>query len=278
MDHEPDHLQLELTNACNLDCAMCARSYMARPIAHLSVDLFRRILDEIQGLRWPLDWLHHMGEPLLWRHLPMVGYAFAEGLSPTISTNGVALTENTGRLLLDAGCRSVLLCMDSARRDVYRTLRGNQFDLVVENSRRFIRLRNSGAYDCDIYVQWLHTRHNTDEGVEGLVGLFGESVEYVCKSCDRILHSRKNHSLRPDDHRSTARGCPRGLRGCCILADGTVTPCCWDYDGRISLGNLNQQALVEVYYGDKARAFRESLTDPDHALHQLCGMCVGQEG
>ena len=113
-EYRPYTVQIELTNACNLDCVMCSRFRMKRPIAHMNPELFRRIVDELVELSWPLDWLHHMGEPLLWSHFDEVKYVFQRGLTPTVSTNCVALTESRARVLLESGCNSVLLCIDTA--------------------------------------------------------------------------------------------------------------------------------------------------------------------
>lgn len=277
MQDSPNHVQLELTNACNIDCAMCARSYMRRPVAHMSLSLFQRSVDEIIDCGWPLDWLHHMGEPLLWKHLGEVGYVFRKGLSPTISTNCVPLTDLKSRLLLDAGCTSFLLCVDTALEEVYRQLRGGNFRRVVRNVKRFLKLRSDGGYDCDVYIQWLRTRLNYYEGVEGLMNLFGREVEYVRKKCDRILHPEKNLTLKEDGFRSSVLGCPQGLRGCCILVDGSVTPCCWDYDGAIHFGKIGIDSLGELYSSEAANRFRDGLRGYD-ILHALCSQCIGPDG
>ena len=46
----PAIVHVELTNECNLDCPMCARTTsMTRPVQHMPDTMFRRVVDELQG-------------------------------------------------------------------------------------------------------------------------------------------------------------------------------------------------------------------------------------
>jgi MoaA/NifB/PqqE/SkfB family radical SAM enzyme len=62
----PEALQVEVTSACNLRCAMCLVRY--RPPVNkiagaMSLDTFRRLVDDLPGLRRLT--LQGLGEPLL---------------------------------------------------------------------------------------------------------------------------------------------------------------------------------------------------------------------
>src|SRR3954465_12579820 len=91
----PRHLQLEVTSACNLSCAMCLVSYrprIDRATGAFSMELFRRLRDEPPSVeRLPLQGL---GEPLLQPHLmEMVELATARGIE-------VGFTKKTNMLNL----------------------------------------------------------------------------------------------------------------------------------------------------------------------------------
>ena len=48
--HEfPPQVVIETTAACNLACSHCGHASMTRPKGHMSMPLFRRIVDEV----WP---------------------------------------------------------------------------------------------------------------------------------------------------------------------------------------------------------------------------------
>ena len=62
----PSHLDIETTAECNLKCPMCPRTtMMTRPTGHMSMELFRRVIDEAGKHELELVWLHLFGEPLL---------------------------------------------------------------------------------------------------------------------------------------------------------------------------------------------------------------------
>src|SRR3954453_16057642 len=90
----PRELQLEVTSACNLRCAMCLVRY--RPPVNkvrgaMDVGLFRRLLSELPGLRRVT--LQGRGEPLLHPHLvDMVTEASGRGLMVGFNSNGTLLS------------------------------------------------------------------------------------------------------------------------------------------------------------------------------------------
>jgi|GEM_PF-5318176 len=36
-------------------------------------------------------------------------------------------------------------------------------------------------------------------------------------------------------------------------------PCCLDYEGKIELGNMNNNTIKEIWFGDKYNEFRNQL-------------------
>jgi radical SAM protein with 4Fe4S-binding SPASM domain len=58
-----------------------------------------------------------------------------------------------------------------------------------------------------------------------------------------------------------------------VLADGSVVPCCFDYDGKCVLGDLNREPLESIWNGSRYRAFRKEHTSGDLSHNPLCGNC-----
>jgi radical SAM protein with 4Fe4S-binding SPASM domain len=72
--------------------------------------------------------------------------------------------------------------------------------------------------------------------------------------------------------------CDKPWTSVTILWDGRVVPCCFDYDGILTLGNVNEQSLAEIWNGPKLKALRT-----DHRNHtldgvSLCAQCTDKEG
>ncbi len=131
-------LYLEVTNRCNLLCATCPRTYVElEPPADLSWDLFRRIVDQLPGLRRAV--LHGVGEPMLVKSLPKMVRTLAErGVYVLFNTNGTVLNERNGRALIEAGLDELRVSLDAATRESFRAVRGKDyFDRILANVRRF---------------------------------------------------------------------------------------------------------------------------------------------
>ena len=60
----PSHIGIETTNNCNLDCIMCPRHDMTRPVQDMDMELFKKIINDIKG-EVEMVWLQHYGEPFL---------------------------------------------------------------------------------------------------------------------------------------------------------------------------------------------------------------------
>lgn len=61
-----------------------------------------------------------------------------------------------------------------------------------------------------------------------------------------------------------------------VLYDGTVVPCCKDYEGLIPLGNVQEKSLVEVLSDRPACGLREGF-DNLRVKSPLCRRCLGAD-
>src|SRR4051812_18921832 len=113
----PQHLQVEVSGACNLRCRMCLVRY-APPIGRgegaLAYEDFLALVDSVPGLRRLT--LQGLGEPLLSPHLlDMIRHAAARGIHVGFNTNGVLLSRAVARALVAAGAGDLHLSLDGAR-------------------------------------------------------------------------------------------------------------------------------------------------------------------
>lgn len=70
--------------------------------------------------------------------------------------------------------------------------------------------------------------------------------------------------------------CNGASRQAGILYDGTVVPCCKDYEGQIPLGNVTQQPLHSILEGAAACALRTGF-DRFQVTHPVCQRCMGAD-
>ena len=62
-----------------------------------------------------------------------------------------------------------------------------------------------------------------------------------------------------------------------ILYDGTVVPCCKDYDGKIPLGNLNDCTLEDILYRRSPACELRAGFDKFQVNHPVCKQCMGAD-
>jgi len=81
-----------------------------------------------------------------------------------ISTNVALLSEKVSRDLLEAGLDEIVLSVDSLKKEVFETIRVRpKFDEVLENSLRFIELRNRIRPQTSIWMRMVRQKLNKDE-------------------------------------------------------------------------------------------------------------------
>ena len=163
----PDHLQLEITSACNLRCTMCLVRYRA-PVNKIAgampLDLFTRIVDDVPTLRRLT--LQGLGEPLLSPHLmDMLRYATDRGIAVGFNTNATLLTRSRADALVQAGLSWLHVSLDGATAGTYERIRdGANFQTAVSNLTGLVAAkRAAGASNPWIRVVFVAMRDNVAE-------------------------------------------------------------------------------------------------------------------
>lgn len=119
----PMHLDVEISNRCNLRCTFCDKlPVLSRDqLGDMDLQLYRRILDEGEAGRLFGLKLSYRGEPLLHPNLvEMVAYAKAKGvLDVYFNTNGMLLTQEMSHRLIDAGLDRISISIEGTDPEVF---------------------------------------------------------------------------------------------------------------------------------------------------------------
>jgi radical SAM protein with 4Fe4S-binding SPASM domain len=172
----PAELQVEITSACNLRCAMCLVRY--RPPVNklagaLPLDVYERLLDELPGLRRLT--LQGLGEPLLSPYLlDMVRLAKARGVEVGFNSNATLLRRTVADRLVAEGLDWLHVSLDGATSVTYQAIReGADFDTVLANLAGLVAAKRAAGGDKPwIRVVFVAMRRNIGELPE-LVDLMG---------------------------------------------------------------------------------------------------------
>ena len=157
------HINLELTDHCNIKCKMCSQSMRkdahGGPKKFMDWDTWRTSLHGLAGLEEDVHLCPHwLGEPTIHPEFDkFVEYAFGINIGNRlfrefkVHTNGVVLGEDRARLLLrlanakgqlEDTFRFMHFSLDAHSREVYKDVKGaDRGPLVRRNIERFIQLR-----------------------------------------------------------------------------------------------------------------------------------------
>lgn len=251
---------VDLTNRCNLSCAMCPHSEMQRAKGDMDMAMFKKICDESLKFRMPLDWFNFYGEPLLYPQLEeALAYFSKYGMGKgVVSTNGLLLNEKNINILVRY-CKNVRVAIDTGRGDVYRILRNNdRFQMVCRNIQNLIKL--SKNRNTMIEIQWLRTRLNSDEGFEELEKIFGKHkhVSYLKKVCDNFIPGGPDFTIEARPKEDITK-CYQPNSYFVILQNGDCILCCRDIEGKQVVGNVSENTIFEIWNGKRAERLRMQL-------------------
>jgi hypothetical protein len=248
-----------------------------------------------------------MGEPLLHKDIfEAIRFANDKGLSVSFYTNGALLDdEMSGKLLDSIKIGRVVLSMQDIVPDVFdKRCRGmlswgeylgrlQKFMQRAEKRGKVVQVhcladvRNMG-WDLgkirqesrriqEVYDGW---REALGGGKKYRINIFDPAAEYPLGRTTSFFIKHKgnwDNRLIGDDTevRPSEKGsCDLVTDTFAVLADGTCTYCCCDYEGELDLGNAAESSLEDIYYGEKATRIREEAKKGIF-LEDRCRVCRG---
>jgi MoaA/NifB/PqqE/SkfB family radical SAM enzyme len=247
----PNTVRIETTNACNAKCVICPHRQMQRPVCNMDDALYEKIIDECSTYNCGNIHLHNFGEPLLDRKLAeRVQYAKEKGIRKVaIFSNGSLLTAEKANELMDAGLDQIKVSFDGATREEFEQIRSPlKFDVVIENIKELVRIRNLRKSPLKIKVACCSTsdKNETMRSLESCVDgfSFGKVHNWSDSEMD---HAAKSTIRKP---------CSRVWQTFTVLSDGKVALCCLDYEGQVVLGDAKETPISEIWKNDSYKKIR----------------------
>ena len=275
----PVLLTVEPTNYCNLKCRMCPRELQSHRRGMMDMNVFRKIVDESHGLSTHM-WLHYMGEPLLNPNIfQMIKYATDRAIKVGISTNGTLLNDEFVGRLANAGLALIIISLDASTPETYDLIRGEReyFAAIETGTEQLIKKLsqdNSNTHVCIQFVcqtgnaherapfleRWKqHKRPGVSIVVKGLVD-WGGQLDYTDLGMTRSVSKHPSSCTEP-------------YRTLVIHWNSNVSPCCYDYDHKHNLGNVNDQTIREIWNGIPMQNIRRGFLENNPV--GICKRCDG---
>lgn len=259
-------IYLEITNSCNLNCDFCIKNQ--RKITSLTIPNYQFIINKIKPYTKEL-YLHILGEPLLHKNINyFIEYATNNNLKVNITTNGYLinnLSDNTKLSRLN-------ISLHSYKENPYLTLEEylnnifNKIDKIKKNTYITLRLWVKDKNTTYI-LNYLNNRYHLN--IKNL-----ENNTKV-KVAPNLLIDTFHEFIWPDinnKHYEEKGTCKGLIDHIGILSDGTIIPCCLDSRGVLSLGNIYQDNIPDIYEKDIVKEMIKGFKN-NYKCQELCRHC-----
>lgn len=273
----PVHVDIETASACNLKCTMCphgdANYKMSKGI--IDFELAKKIIKECSNIGISSLKLSGRGEALIHPKLiDMVDLAKVNGIMDVmLNTNGLLLTEEKTKGLIEAGIDLIIISVDGATKETYEAIRiGSNYEMVKRNIEFLVRYRKEHRLKKPlIRLQFVKMKENIHE-FEEFKNQWRDQVD-VLVSID-YSNRVKQESKGIEDKNPLGRAyCPHPWRRLTVTSEGKALMCCVDWDGKYVVGDCVKESIKEIWQGSKISFGRKCIKNFEHKKIPSCRDC-----
>ena len=289
----PLHIQLELTNYCNLHCPVCptGSGALARPPLDMDLGLFERVWNEIGPYLLTAS-LWGWGEPLLHPQLrDILRIASTQPVATLLSTNGQRLDRpDVQQALVDYPPTYLIVCIDGLTDEtnqVYR--RGARLQLALEGVKRIAAAKRERNLTFPIlHMRYIVMRHNEHELPD--IERFARDAEFDLLTIRTLSTTDSTDAAYPQfvpvasdwnayEYEAGQRirrhdyVCQQPFWFPALYSDGTLVPCDQDSQARLPFGVITpQRSFADVWFGRDSARVRRIVRDTPETL-DICPNC-----
>ena len=273
----PWSLQLEPTNLCNLSCISCPSGRSKRKKGMMDFELFRKIADDAgkAGVKRIHLYLH--GEPFLHPEImEMIKYLVVKKLPVHVTTNGMFLTEEKSRELLDTGVTPadhILFSVLGYSKEIHElVMKGVKNEVVVANILKLVELRSEMNANGPIVETIFYTMPENRSDKKKYLDFWDGKVDHV-RIFDQISNSFAAYKSGDEAGAARKRICLNIWERMTICWNGDVTLCSCDLDGDYVVGNLRESTLEQVWNSPRLVTYRSLHKNKRYGEIPLCACC-----
>jgi radical SAM protein with 4Fe4S-binding SPASM domain len=216
-------------------------------------------------------------EPLLSPNIAeLVAYARTKGIIEAMfNTNGLLLTNETSKDLIEAGLTRIMISLDAATEPVYKLMRpGSDFKTVCDNILQLLALRKQASLKLPLVrLSFCLTSLNESE-LPQFINQWEGKVDFFSLQCYGRYHKEAPSLFSAGKYAAAPSGkCAQPFKRLMVRHNGQVLPCC-DLSGvELNLGSVYENSLKQIWEGEPLRKVRKSLLGNKEELSQPCQKC-----
>lgn len=270
MDYEPKEIHIELTDKCNAQCPMCARTNVMDiskttefvKNVEITFNEFKNVVDNFKFEKY--TFCGNYGDPLSAKDfLKIIEYIADEKTEIRIHTNASLKTKSYFKKLgniLSVNTNNIIFFDIDGLEDTHHIYRRNtNFNKIIENAKEYIG--NTNAQSCWEYLVFDHNKHQISEAKNrakelgftnfnyrysnrfpenGFISFYDQGNLHTIKKAEFDIISEKYDNIK-------CKAIHRG--GVYLSAEGYLWPCCWTagrYKKDPDLYNIIQKCDIET--------------------------------
>ena len=285
----PMFLQIETNQLCNLKCPSCP---IGNPEAHekyittekMPWSIYEKIILEGEKYKCPSVEPQGTNEPLLDHDLEkQIKFASDHGfIDIMLNSNGTLLSESRARSILKSGITRIRFSLDAATKETYEKVRlGAQYDVTMKNIERFLKIKKEENYELPVvgvnFVKQRANEHEEEKFVENWIDKVDFLVIQEFQAPD-LENDYSDFISSESDYREklidTFR-CQQPWQRVQIRSTGDVCPCCAFFSSELSLGNIRDETIYDLWNGQEMKNLRQLHKNGSYAENSWCKKCVG---
>jgi MoaA/NifB/PqqE/SkfB family radical SAM enzyme len=288
----PRSVKIELTARCNYRCGFCAlRMRKEQPKSDMEFELFQRITCEMQRAGVQEIGIFYLGETLMApelairavEHVKQIGIPYV-----FLTTNGSLCSAPVVEGLMKAGLNSLKFSMNASDEEQFSEIvqvKSSLFRQSIENLKTAHKIREDRGYSTRLYASSILYDGEQKKRMETLVE---EITPYVDEHYWLPLYSMGSVATQREEelgYRPTAGNqgrignlvapipCWSVFTEGHVRSDGTFSLCCFDADGRFTVGDLKQDSFMAVWHSEAFAKVRRAHMKKD-VTGTVCEDCI----
>jgi cyclic pyranopterin phosphate synthase len=234
-----ERISIECNSYCNRFCSFCTRTYDNREKVRMPSETIYKTLNELSEANFKgLVSFHFYNEVFTDKRIfQLFEKCQGLGLNNYLVTNGDFLTvENVERLSKYNIKEFTLSLYDSKDREDFE-----------KRSAEYIHKYKLDQFDWELIIL------NGGEDFTNRAGY--------------VNHIEEKYDL------PVKAACSKIVKKVDVRYDGEVVMCCLDYYGLHSIGNIKEENIIDIWYGDRKRQQLSDLSKGKRDKYKLCSGC-----
>ena len=275
-DDFPPYLQIEPTSICNYRCVFCYQTdnkFNKRSdghMGHMKLETFKLLIDQAEGNIEFIS-LASRGEPLLCPDFKeMLSYTRDKFYNLKINTNASLLDEKMSHAILESGVKTLVFSADAADSKLYSKLRVNgKLETVLANIKKFQEIRTKKYPKSKIITRVSGVKVNNQQDLGDMEKYWGDIVDQVAfvdyMPWENVYVSKASGVQAP---------CSDLWRRMFVWWDGKVNPCDVDYKSQLSVGNIENSNISDLWKSNNYKKLRKQHESKLRKDIFPCNKCV----